>query len=718
MKNAVSNNKFFLLLLLAYLLLAGTMIFRLPAFSGPNEVLHYEHVALLRLTGKLPDLQTSTRADERHQPPVYYGLAALLSLPFPQPALDSAFTPNPYFISTIRGNLNPYLNLSPANVPVLYASRFTALLFGLLTVSAMYGMARQSMSVEMSLLITSLVAFQPMFLFLSTTANNDIAVTAVAALLLAYSTHLLLNDNSPRRYLFWGILFGLAMLSKASAIFLITLLPILLCVRWLKNRQIRDVLFSAVWAAVGFLPIWAAWLFINFQRSGDALGLAPSVPIRHLLTLSPFDFGLLLPFANWLFKSFWLDWSPGDVGFGPPWVYWAWLLFYAMAVTGWFRFKAKFRQPSSLILIHLTWSAALIGVFLAVKTLMVRDVGFLVPEGRWLLPTWPSLAWLVGAGWNRWWSPAKQKPANLTVAFASFASILLLFIFLFPTLYPQARRLKQAHAIPENAHPVGKQYGEDIVLNAVRSEPFVLGETTSVDLYFETLATPQDDCAVSVQLLAPQAENWITIAKQTSMPGSGLNPTQAWQAKTIYQDRVWLRPEGELFGPTLARLGVWLHGSDDADAWPMVGEVVVRPALPLLLPDSLSQLSEPVNFGGLFELVGLETAVSPDHLLIHLWWQATADVTQDYTIFIHVLDENGNLIAQSDATPAQGSSPTHIWQNGDIIHDSHQLTLDAAENINILVGAYDSNTQIRLPVTQNGRPLPDNVWRSNLSIPK
>ncbi|MCZ7668171.1 MAG: hypothetical protein M5U34_13770 [Chloroflexi bacterium] len=79
---------------------------------------------------------------------------------------------------------------------------------------------------------------------------------------------------------------------------------------------------------------------------------------------------------------------------------------------------------------------------------------------------------------------------------------------------------------------------------------------------------------------------------------------------------------------------------------------------PLLLPDSVSQLSEPVNFGGLFELVGLETAVSPDHLLIHLWWQATADVTQDYTIFIHVLDENGNLIAQSDATPAQGSSPT------------------------------------------------------------
>ncbi|MCZ7668170.1 MAG: hypothetical protein M5U34_13765 [Chloroflexi bacterium] len=96
----------------------------------------------------------------------------------------------------------------------------------------------------------------------------------------------------------------------------------------------------------------------------------------------------------------------------------------------------------------------------------------------------------------------------------------------------------------------------------MRSEPFVLGETTSVDLYFETLATPQDDCAVSVQLLAPQAENWITIAKQTSMPGSGLNPTQAWQAKTIYQDRVWLRPEGGTVRPHFGeagRLASWLR---------------------------------------------------------------------------------------------------------------------------------------------------------------
>lgn len=706
----IAKNKLFLLLLLAYLLLAGIMIFRLPAFSGPNEVLHYEHVALLRLTGKLPDLHTSIRADERHQPPIYYGVAALFSLPFSNPKLDSEFTPNPHYISTNRGNLNPYINLFPSDVPILYASRFTALLFGLMTVCAIYWSARQSMPMAMSLFIASLVAFQPMFLFLSTTANNDIAITAVATLTLAYTTYLLLNDKPAHGYFLWGILFGLAMLSKASAIFLIFLLPILLGFRWLKNKHIRDLLLSALWIVVGFLPIWATWLFINYQRSGDALGLAPSVPVKLLLTLSPSDFGLLLPYANWLFKSFWLDWSPGDVGFAPQWIYTIWVLFYVIALAGWLRFKSKFSQPSALILIHLVWATALIGSFLAVKTLMVQGVGFLVPEGRWILPTLPSLAWLVGVGWTRWWPVAKQERFNLFVSLVPFISIFLLFFFLFPNLYPQAHRLNDPQSIPQTAYPLNKVYEGEIVLKAIQSTPFILGQTTPLDLYFNTLSTLTDNYVISVKMLIPQGENWITLAEQTSMPGSGLNPTQSWVAETIYQDRFWLKPKGDIPGPILAKLGVWLYGADESDDWPIVQEVIVRPSEPISLSNSVQRLPEPVDFGGLFQLIGVETAVSTDRLLVDLWWQAITDVSQDYIIFIHILDENGNLVAQSDTTPAQGSSPTHIWQNGDMIHDQHQLTFPTSENMDIMVGVYDPGTQIRLSATQDTILLPDNVW--------
>ena len=86
-------------------LLAGAspvFLFCLPAFSGPNEALHYEYIALMSRTGRLPELGTSQRADERHQPPVYYTAATLLSLPFGEPLLDTDFIKNPFFATAVR----------------------------------------------------------------------------------------------------------------------------------------------------------------------------------------------------------------------------------------------------------------------------------------------------------------------------------------------------------------------------------------------------------------------------------------------------------------------------------------------------------------------------------------------------------------------------------------------------------------------------------------
>ena len=132
-------------------------------------------------------------------------------------------------------------------------------------------------------------------------------------------------------------------------------------------------------------------------------------------------------------------------------------------------------------------------------------------------------------------------------------------------------------------------------------------------------------------------------------------------------------------------------------------------ALPASVPDSVKMLAAPVDFGGYFELVGVETAVSDDDMTVDLWWQATENVPQDYIVFVYAIDENGELVAQSDTYPAQGGSPTHLWQKGDITHDPHQLTIPSGAELTILVGAYDPNTQVRLPGTQAGESLPDNV---------
>lgn len=714
----------FLLLLAGYALLAGFLAFRLPPFVGPNEALHYEYVALMRQTGRLPDLATSFRADERHQPPVYYSLATLLGLPFSRPPLDSEFSPNPHFPGALRGNgnLNPFVHLSPANAPVAYAGRLASILFGLLAVTALYAAARLTLPPDVSLLAAALLAFQPTFLYLSATMNNDLAVTAVAALLIAYTTYLLVKEKAPPYYFGWGVLLALALLTKASAIFLLLLLPIACWHVWRRTGQLWPAAQSALWGAAGFTPLYGGWLLFNHARSGDALGLAPSVPIWHLLTLRPADLPLLLANLGELFRSFWLDWSPGILGYGPGWLYAAAAALLLFALLGWFWPRSTIKQPVAIVLMHLGWSAALAAAFFAVKTLMVRDIGFLVPEGRWLLPAWPSLAWLLAVGWGRWWGQRRAVACGAATAVLPLTALLLAIFFL-PQLYPNAQRLAGTAQILPSATLTDLLYDGRVELTAVATDAIYLNQPTPVTLYWRAHQSPTADYTITAQLLVPAEGQWLKLAETRSFPGGGLSPTSGWRAGERYRDRLVLLAEGEVAGPTTALLGIWLDAGETAvqtqqqgqpTDWPIAAQTVVRPAQPLSLPPD--RLDAPVQFGDLFALAAISQEATGEEWRVTLWWQAQQAVAADYVIFVHALDESGNLVAQADGPPVEGSSPTSIWQPGDVVRDARRLPLAASPISALLIGVYDPATGQRLPAQQGGVPLPDAAWRYEMGF--
>jgi 4-amino-4-deoxy-L-arabinose transferase-like glycosyltransferase len=708
----------FLLLLLVYVFLATHLTLSFPPFSGPNEVLHYEYIALMRQTGRLPDLATSFRADERHQPPVYYSLATLLSLPFPTPPLDNTFQPNSHYITTQRGNLNPYIHLPPAAVATIRAGRMASLLFGLLALVAIYGAAQLTLPRTVSLLIVSLVAFQPTFLQLSSTISNDLAVTAVATLLVAYTSYLIVRQKTGRAFLLWGVLLAMTLLTKASGIFLILLLPLALWPVWRQQKRLTPVLQSGLWSGLGFLPLYGSWLLFNHIRSGDALGLAPSVPIRALFTLRPADFQLTIPHIPELFRSFWLDWSPGVFGYGPDWFYGLVALLLLVALAGWLRRETALSQPASIVLLHLLWVGALGAAFVSVKTLMIRDVGFLVPEGRWLLPAWPSLAWLVGVGWAKWWPMTGRSWAyGVGVKTAVYPlTALFLLIFWLPQLYPQAVRLTSLDQIPATATLTHLLYDDHMALVALEADQFTIDRPTVATLYWHSRQKPKKDYTVSAQLLWSQDGAWHKLAEQSSLPGSGLNSTLSWQADEIYRDQIIIQPQGTLYGPTQAVLGIWLTNGETASIqyqdrpadWPFAAEVEIRPSVPIPLPPQ--QLDVPVYFDDLFVLQALDINQADLEGQVTLWWQAQQEIADSFTIFVHLIDEEGRLVSQSDKIPANGSSPTSIWQPGDVIRDEHRLGPFPAAG-SLLIGAYEPNTGERLPVTRQGLPQTDNVWQ-------
>ena len=81
--------------------------------------------------------------------------------------------------------------------------------------------------------------------------------------------------------------------------------------------------------------------------------------------------------------------------------------------------------------------------------------------------------------------------------------------------------------------------------------------------------------------------------------------------------------------------------------------------------------------------------------------EAGEQIEQDLHVFVHLVDENGHIIAQADGQPADWTRPTTGWAPGEFVIDRHTLSIpgDLALDAHALhVGLYDPDTGERLPV--------------------
>ncbi|MEW5720004.1 MAG: hypothetical protein AB1817_15355, partial [Chloroflexota bacterium] len=105
------------------------------------------------------------------------------------------------------------------------------------------------------------------------------------------------------------------------------------------------------------------------------------------------------------------------------------------------------------------------------------------------------------------------------------------------------------------------------------------------------------------------------------------------------------------------------------------------------------------NFANQIELTGYDLSANPSALELTLYWRAQATPDRDYTVFVHALDANGNIIAQADRQPQQGTYPTALWDAGEQVRDDYALTLAPGTSAQrIVVGLYRAETGERLPV--------------------
>jgi hypothetical protein len=130
------------------------------------------------------------------------------------------------------------------------------------------------------------------------------------------------------------------------------------------------------------------------------------------------------------------------------------------------------------------------------------------------------------------------------------------------------------------------------------------------------------------------------------------------------------------------------------------------------------------RFGSSILLVGYtltpETAQPGDALNLTLYWQATERIYERYTVFTHILDERGDKVGQKDDEPQRGFKPTVVWQPGETIVDTVEITISstaAPGTYRVVTGMYNSVTQERVEAfAADGTALGDYVTLAEIVV--
>jgi hypothetical protein len=117
------------------------------------------------------------------------------------------------------------------------------------------------------------------------------------------------------------------------------------------------------------------------------------------------------------------------------------------------------------------------------------------------------------------------------------------------------------------------------------------------------------------------------------------------------------------------------------------------------------------NFAEAIDLTGVTLPQSEiqnpqSKIEVTFHWQARQPTTKPYTVFLQLLNEQGEVVAGWDSQPLNGLYPTHLWSPGETVVDTFQLPLPEAGlapgGYRLISGFYDFNTGQRLPVVGGG----------------
>jgi hypothetical protein len=286
-------------------------------------------------------------------------------------------------------------------------------------------------------------------------------------------------------------------------------------------------------------------------------------------------------------------------------------------------------------------------------------------------------------------------------------------------------------ALPSSATPLDFRFGPSIRLIGYEMAAAQLrpGEPLDVTLYWQSAEPVSEALATFVHVLG---EHDLVVAQRDGVPCMGGCPVQMWPTDQVVADRVLLALPETAYAPDHALLEIGLYTPANGQrltVYSPSGQALgdnARFAAVDIQPNP-GEVPNPlhINFDNRVALVGYDLdrrAVSPGEVLrVTLYWDALTQMTEDYTVFVHLLGEGTDSIwGQQDAQPGNGQFPTSLWEAGQTVRDDYEIAVEEATPPLVCiveVGLYDADTGQRLAVLDaDGRAYDNRALLSKVRV--
>ena len=713
------------LIILIYGILGIFYALATPPLESSDEYKHYPFVQFVQTERRLPVLDAENPGrwlQEAAQPPLYYILMAGLTAPIDTTDLATLHQVNPQaFIGNPGqvGNKNiiihdPSRESFPwqGSVLAIYTIRAASLLLGMGTILITFYLGQRLFDARIGLFAAALTAFNPMFIFVSAAVNNDSLAILLGSLGLFLLLRLWQDDPDPRRawwrYVGLGIVLGLGLLTKLSLGGLLLVSGLALFLQAWRKRDWRLLFGGGSLVLIPALLLSGWWFVRNWQLYGDLTGLNVFIAVQGTRD-TPLDWAGWISEFGTFYRTYWGLF--GGVNVAAPELFY--LILNAAALVGiaglikWLWSKSARKQfLSSGAWLLLAWTTILLLLLLRWNLISTAF------QGRLVFPALGAVNVLWAVGILAWFSKKWQKRAAISVS-----AILLVAAMLLPWI-----TIRPAYIFPDKlaAVPIAAQIAP-VTFTATDGQLKLVGvemdqgqsvtpdgSAVLLTLYWASQEPVASDYISSVHLLGRELQS---VGQIDRYPAMGMIPTSRWQSGDIYRDDYKISVQGPAEAPSQLVAAVSLFDDNVDRTLPatnsaglpidpvIVGELVRLADIDSRQPSMDVTVDIPFEQGVVLAGFSGAEGVAGETVPLRLYWRAAAAPDKQYTVFMHLLDQNGERIVGADAPPVGNYYPTSLWQAGDIIDDDHWLPLPAdlaAGEYQVVVGLYDPVSGVRL----------------------